>query len=95
MLELEIISRGDWGERCYIDSLADEELIEAIQSEVWIVALEEGIALRELILDSFSIASRGEGLTMAILLCTTCSCCGTSGTSGVFGVALGEQMSIV
>jgi hypothetical protein len=71
-----------------LDAFTDEDLIQVVYVKARDTSFEEGIALGELVFEMFCVATRGESLTMPILLVAGGSGSRTSGTSRMFRVAL-------
>lgn len=65
------------------EPFASTYLLEIIYIETRNMALEQRHALEELTLDTLSVATRREGLTMTVLLLASSTCGRTSGTSWI------------
>ena len=65
------------------ETFAGAYLFEVIEVKTRNMALEQCHGLEELTLDSFGMATRREGLTVAVLLLASCTGGRTSGTSWV------------
>ena len=71
-----------------LDTFTDEDLIQVFQIKVRDTAFEKGITLGELVFEMFGVATKGESLTMPVLLVAGGSSSCTSGASRVLRIAL-------
>ena len=74
--------------RLDLNAFTDENLIQVFQIKIRDTTFEKGIALGELVFEMFGVATKGESLTMPVLLVAGGSGCCTSGASRVFRIAL-------
>lgn len=72
----------------HLDAFTDEYLIQVFQIKVRDTAFEKSITLGELVFEMFGVATKGESLTMPVLLVARGSGSCTSGASRVFRIAL-------
>jgi hypothetical protein len=90
------LERGRNGRRnvgLYLDTFADEKVLEIIHFKAGQAAFEKSITLGKFVFEMLSVTSKGESLTMPVLLMTRCSCCCASGTSWMFRVTLKGKKS--
>lgn len=66
-----------------LDAFTDENVIQVFQVKVRDTALEEGITLGELVFEMFGVATKGESLTVPVLLVAGGSGSRTSSASRV------------
>jgi hypothetical protein len=71
-----------------LNALTDEDLIQIIYIKARDTAFKKGIALGELMLEMFGVATEGEGLTMPVFLLAGGAGGCASGASGMLRVAL-------
>ena len=79
---------GKVGDAANVNALTNEEVIEAIEGETWVVTLKEGLTLCDLEFKALSVASWSEGATMPIFLVAGGAGCCTSRAFWVFRIAL-------
>ena len=85
------MERGRNGRRSIgldLDAFADENVFQIFHFKARDAAFEKGIALGELVFEMLCMTTKGERLTMPILLMASSSGGCTSGASWMLGIAL-------
>jgi hypothetical protein len=72
----------------YLDTFADEKVVEIFHFKAREAAFEKGITLGKFVFEMLSVTAESESLTMPVLLMARSSGSCTSGTSWMFRVAL-------
>ncbi len=74
-----------------VDALAGADVIEIVEDEAGVVALEEGLALGDLELEALCVAARRQRAAVAVLLVAGGAGGGAGGAARVLGVALDDD----
>jgi hypothetical protein len=85
------LERGRDGRRSiglYLDTFANEKVVEIFHFKARDAAFEKGIALGEFMFEMLGVTAESESLTVSVLLMARGSSSCTSGTSWMFRVAL-------
>ena len=88
-LQAKLERRHGWGHDDF-DALPGKDLVEVVEIEAGDKALQEGIALQELVFDAFGVASSDQRLPVSVLLMTRRACGCTGGAPGMLGITLRE-----
>jgi len=74
-----------------VEALAEQDLLELIELKTGNMAFEKRLALGNLVLNTLSVATRGQRLSVPVLLVAGDAGGGAGSTSGMFGVTLTEE----